>query len=170
VIDVLAQPVHGGSMRYVIAPRGTAKVSERVLVLRAREEELGVHEADTYERFRSSVERSRDELVRLLRALKEEGKRVVGYAATSKSTTVINYCGLTSELVEFISDTTPAKQGKFSPGAHIPVKPHKEFTANYPDYALLFGWNHAEEIMDKEQEFKANGGRWIVYVPGVQVI
>ena len=170
VIDVLAQPVHGGSMRYVIAPRGTAKVSERVLVLRAREEELGVHKAETYERFRSSVERSRDELVRLLRALKEEGKRVVGYAATSKSTTVINYCGLTSELVEFISDTTPAKQGKFSPGAHIPVKPHKEFTANYPDYALLFGWNHAEEIMDKEQEFKAKGGRWIVYVPGVQVI
>ena len=170
VIDVLAQPVHGGSMRYVIAPRGTAKVSERVLVLRAREEELGVHKAETYERFRSSVERSRDELVRLLRALKEEGKRVVGYAATSKSTTVINYCGLTSELVEFISDTTPAKQGKFSPGAHIPVKPHEEFTANYPDYALLFGWNHAEEIMDKEQEFKAKGGRWIVYVPGVQVI
>ena len=170
VIDVLAQPVHGGSMRYVIAPRGAAKISERVLVLRAREEELGVHKAETYERFRSSVERSRDELVRLLRALKEEGKRVVGYAATSKSTTVINYCGLTSELVEFISDTTPAKQGKFSPGAHIPVKPHKEFTANYPDYALLFGWNHAEEIMDKEQEFKANGGRWIVYVPGVQVI
>ncbi|MFQ5928631.1 MAG: methyltransferase domain-containing protein [Acidobacteriota bacterium] len=170
VIDVLAQPVHGGSMRYVIAPRGTAKVSERVLALRAREEELGVHKAETYERFRCSVERSRDELVRLLRALKEEGKRVVGYAATSKSTTVINYCGLTSELVEFISDTTPAKQGKFTPGAHIPVKPHKEFTANYPDYALLFGWNHAEEIMGKEQEFKANGGSWIVYVPGVQVI
>ncbi|MDA2928785.1 class I SAM-dependent methyltransferase [Acidobacteria bacterium AH-259-O06] len=170
VIDVLAQPVHGGSMRYVIAPRGTAKVSERVLALRAREEELGVHKAETYERFRCSVERSRDELVRLLRALKEEGKRVVGYAATSKSTTVINYCGLTSELVEFISDTTPAKQGKFTPGAHIPVKPHKEFTANYPDYALLFGWNHAEEIMGKEQEFKANGGKWIVYVPGVQVI
>ena len=74
------------------------------------------------------------------------------------------------ELVEFISDTTPIKQGKWSPGAHIPVRPYAEFVARYPDYALLFGWNHAEEIMAKEQAFVAAGGRWIVYVPNVAVI
>ena len=95
---------------------------------------------------------------------------MVGYAATSKSTTVTNYCGLTTEQLEFISDTTPVKQGKFSPGAHIPVKAHNAFASNYPDYALLFGWNHAAEIMAKEQEFKQIGGKWIVYVPQVQVI
>ena len=95
---------------------------------------------------------------------------MAGYAATSKSTTVTNYCGLTPHLVEFISDTTPIKQGKYSPGAHIPVRPYEEFKANYPDYALLFGWNHAEEIMAKEQAFKAAGGKWIVYVPHVQVL
>ena len=95
---------------------------------------------------------------------------MVGYAATSKSTTVINFCQLTDELLEFISDTTPIKQGKFSPGSHIPVKPHQDFSADYPDYALLFGWNHAEEIIAKEQEFKTVGGKWIVYVPKVQVL
>jgi len=95
---------------------------------------------------------------------------VVGYAATSKSTTVTNYCGITPELVEFISDTTPIKQGKFSPGVHIPVRPYEEFVYNYPDYALLFAWNHADEIMSKELNFRNAGGKWLVYVPRVKVL
>ena len=105
----------------------------------------------------------------VLRECKARGQRVVGYAATSKSTTVTNYCGITPDLVEFISDTTPIKHGKFSPGMHIPVKPYEEFTRRYPDYALLFGWNHAEEIMAKERAFRDAGGQWIEYVPKVQV-
>jgi methylation protein EvaC len=120
--------------------------------------------------LRENIEQSRDQLTALLRDLKRQGKRVVGYGATSKSTTVTNYCGLTSELVEFISDTTPIKQGKFSPGAHIPVRPHEEFKARYPEYALLFAWNHAEEIMVKEEQFRSGGGQWVVYVPRVQVV
>jgi methylation protein EvaC len=71
--------------------------------------------------------------------------------------------------VEFISDITPVKQGKFSPGMHIPVRPHADFAARYPDYALLFGWNHAQEIKSKETAFRRNGGRWIEYVPRVHI-
>ena len=106
----------------------------------------------------------------LLRELKAQGKRVVGYGATSKSTTIINYCGITPDLVEFICDTTPIKQGKFSPGAHIPIRPYEEFVRDYPDYALLFAWNHAAEIMEKEGAYRAAGGKWIVYVPQVTVL
>ena len=106
----------------------------------------------------------------LLQDLKHQGKRIVGYAATSKSTTIINYCGISTDLIEFISDTTPIKQGKFSPGAHIPVRPYEEFLENYPDYALLFAYNHAREIMVKEQKFVASGGKWITYVPNVRVL
>jgi methylation protein EvaC len=102
--------------------------------------------------------------------LRSQGKRVVGYGATSKSTTVINYCGITPSHVEFISDTTPIKQGRLSPGAHIPVKPYGEFTRHYPDYALLFAWTHAAEIREKETGFVAAGGRWIVYVPEVAIV
>jgi methylation protein EvaC len=72
--------------------------------------------------------------------------------------------------VEYISDTTPIKQGKFSPGMHIPVRKYEDFCSHYPDYALLFGWNHAQEIFDKEQAFKSAGKKWIVYVPEVEVI
>jgi methylation protein EvaC len=140
------------------------------MALREKEERLGLHRPETYDMLRRNIERSRDELRALLRELKRQGKRVVGYAATSKSTTVTNYCGITPDLVEFISDTTPLKQGKYSPGAHIPVRSYEIFKTQYPDYALLFGWNHAEEIMAKERGFKAAGGKWIVYVPKVEVI
>jgi methylation protein EvaC len=169
VIDVLPQNVHGGSMRYVIAHQGARPVSAAVALQRAKEETLGLNRPETYDELRRNIERSRDELMALLRDLKRQGKRVVGYGATSKSTTVINFCGITPDLVEFISDTTPIKQGKFSPGAHIPVRPYSAFQEHYPDYALLFAWNHAEEIMAKEQKFRDAGGQWINYVPRVQV-
>lgn len=167
VIDVEPQPTHGGSMRYVIARRGMRPVAQRVAVQREKERALGLHVPETYERFRSNCEASREQLMMTLHDLKAKGKRVVGYGATSKSTTVINYCGITPELIEFISDTTPIKQGKFSPGAHIPVRPYEEFVHDYPDCALLFAWNHATEIMEKEGAFRAAGGKWIVYVPKV---
>lgn len=170
VFDVQPQTVHGGSMRYLIGHKGVHKISDAVVAQRAREESMGLHKPETYDRLRKNIERSRDELTALLRDLRGKGKRIVGYAATSKSTTVTNYCNITPELVEFISDTTPIKQGKYSPGMHIPVRPYEEFKNRYPDYALLFGWNHSEEIMAKEQDFKAAGGKWIVYVPKVQVL
>lgn len=170
LVDIEPQTTHGGSMRYVIAHKGARPVSPAVLTQLRKEEELGLHRLETYERFRLNCEKSRSELKSLLEHLKAEGKRVVGYGATSKSTTIINYCGITPDLIEFISDTTPAKQGKFTPGAHIPVRPYGDFAARYPDYALLFAWNHSVEIMAKEGDFRSGGGKWIVYVPQVKVI
>jgi methylation protein EvaC len=167
VIDVEPQTTHGGSMRYVIAFKGARPVSDRVAKRMEKERILGLHLPETYERFRQNCERSRDRLLEMLTDVKARGKRVVGYGATSKSTTILNYCGITPDLIEFISDTTPIKQGRFSPGAHIPVRPYEEFVQDYPDYALLFAWNHAREIMDKEKDFQTAGGRWIVYVPEV---
>ncbi len=170
VVDVEPQVTHGGSMRYVISHKGARPVSDAVIRQVAREREIGLHLPGTYDRFRQNCEASRDSLMALLTDLKRQGKRVVGYGATSKSTTITNYCGITPDLVEFISDTTPIKQGKFSPGAHIPVRQYEEFIGNYPDYALLFAWNHSREIMEKEEQFRASGGKWIVYVPQVEVL
>jgi methylation protein EvaC len=170
VIDVEPQITHGGSMRYVIAHRGARPVSPHVATQREKENGMGLQLPETYDQFRRNCETSREQLMSLLRRLKSEGKRVVGYGATSKSTTITNYCGITPDLVEFISDTTPIKQGKFSPGAHIPVRPYETFVQNYPDYALLFAWNHAREIMENEGAFRADGGKWIVYVPQVAVL
>ena len=170
LVDIEPQETHGGSMRYILANQGTRPVSARVAAQLRKENELGLHRIETFERFKTSCEQSRDSLKTLLQSLRNQGKRIAGYGATSKSTTVTNYTGITTELVEFISDTTPIKQGKYSPGAHIPVKPYEEFESSYPDYALLFAWNHSKEIMAKEQAYRDAGGKWIVYVPGVRVM
>jgi methylation protein EvaC len=169
LIDVMPQVTHGGSMRYILAPKGSHPVSPNVQQQLAKELRLGLNNHETYDQFRVNCEASRDNLIQTLESLRQKGKRVVGYGATSKSTTVTNYCGVGPQHVEFISDTTRIKQGKLSPGAHIPVKPYEAFAENLPEYALLFAWNHASEIREKEQAFKDKGGKWIVYVPKVEV-
>lgn len=168
VIDATPFDVHGGSMRYVIGRAGARPVSARVRQLRDREAESGLHEPDTFAQFRGRVAARGTALMAKLLDCKARGQRVVGYGATSKSTTAINFFGINTELVEFISDTTPAKHGTFSPGAHIPVRSHEHFCNPYPPRALLFLWNHAAEVRAKETDFAAGGGRWIVYVPDVQ--
>jgi SAM-dependent methyltransferase len=170
LIDVQPQPTHGGSMRYALAHAGAYPIRDSVTRLLEKEKMLGLDRLATFEAFRKRVEKSRSDLVKLLRDLKSQGKRIAGYGATSKSTTILNYCGIGPELIDYISDTTPIKQGKFTPGMHIPVKPYDAFSAAPPDYAILFAWNHAEEIMAKEKAFMAAGGRWIVHVPEVRML
>ena len=170
LIDVIPQITHGGSMRYILAPIGSHHISSNVKEIIDKEFEQGLHLSSTYENFRENCEKSRDALLELLNNLRKQGRIVVGYGATSKSTTVTNYCKIGPEHINFISDTTPIKQGRFSPGMHIPVKSYEEFTKNLPEYALLFAWNHAQEIFEKEIQFKSAKGKWIRYVPNVEII
>ena len=95
---------------------------------------------------------------------------MVGYGATSKSTTILNYSDIGPDLIEYICDNTPIKQNKFSPGKHIPIVSIEKFKNDDPDYILLFAYNHAKEIMEKEQDFSDRGGKWILYVPNLQII
>lgn len=169
IMDVLPQPVHGGSMRYVTARKGMIPPISAVAERLTQEVGIGLTREETFVRFRNHVLKSRDDLMSLLWRLRREGKRIVGYGATSKSTTVTNFCGIGPDLLEYISDTSPTKQGRYSPGVHIPVVPYERFREKYPDYALLFAWNHAEEIVAKEADFRAAGGKFIFYVPMVHV-
>ena len=170
VIDAQPQAVHGGSMRYTAAHRKMHNMHPRVDSLRLQEKLGGLANPETFGHFRHRIERSRDALVELLTSLRRDGRRVAGYGATSKSTTVLNYCRINTGLIEFITDTTPLKQGKFTPGAHVPVRPHSDFHADYPDFALLFAWNHEAEILAKEDRFRDSGGKWIKYVPRVSIV
>jgi 2-polyprenyl-3-methyl-5-hydroxy-6-metoxy-1,4-benzoquinol methylase len=170
LIDLLPQETHGGSMRYVLAHKGSYPVGEAVERILQQERDLGLHKAGTFERFGENVAKSKSDLLALLRDIKAQGKSIVGYAATSKSTTIFNYCGIGPELIDYICDTTPMKQGKFSPGVHIPVVASEEFKANPPDYAFLLAWNHSREIMANEHWFAEAGGKWITHVPSVRVI
>ncbi|MDQ3403916.1 MAG: class I SAM-dependent methyltransferase [Actinomycetota bacterium] len=170
LVDVERLPVHGGEVRYTLARPGARTRTAAVTELLAEEDARGLSERATLDGFADQVVKIRADLVALLEDLRDRGERVVGYGATAKSATVTNLCGIGPDLVQFISDTTPAKQNRLAPGSHIPVRPPTEFTAPYPPYALLFAWNHAEEIMAKEKAFRESGGKWIVYVPDVRVI
>lgn len=170
LIDVLPQSTHGGSMRYVLAHQGAYGIKESVGWIFQKEREQGLDRIETFKKFRNSIEKSRSNLVSLLKDLKSQGKKVAGYAATSKSTTILNYCGIGPDLIDYICDTTPIKQGKFSPGMHIPIVSYEAFKNNPPDYAILFAWNHADEILAKEGAYSQSGGKWIVHVPEVRIL
>lgn len=170
VFHVEAQKTHGGSMRYYLCRKGQHPIRASVIEQLKIEECLGLDKAETYTKFKIDCEKNKKDLISLLEKLKTDGKRVVGYAATSKSTTVLNYCQIGRDLIEYISDTTPIKQNKFSPGMHIPIKPYEIFKSDNPDYVILFGWNHAQEIFEKECELLKKGAKWAVFVPKVKII
>jgi len=171
VINTQPQITHGGSMRYTLAHKGKKTISDNVNKQLDKERSIRLNDIKAYKQFTNDVLIVKNDLIELLDKLQNENKKVVGYGATSKSTTVINFFGITTNHIECIYDTTPTKHNKFSPGVHIPIKPYEEFRNSKPDYILLFAWNHAKEIMEKEKEYiKTNNVQWILYVPNVSII
>ena len=136
----------------------------------AREEALGLDKAGTFRQFAAHVDSLKAELVGLLRKLKSEGKRIAGFGAPAKTTTLMYHFGIEPDLVDFIVDDSPLKQGHFTPGMHIPVVPASHLNGNRPDYLLILAWNFAEPIIAKQAAFHAGGGRFIVPLPDVKVI
>ena len=164
LIDALPQKSHGGSMRYVIARKNKHKINTRVHDNLALEQKNKLDDMEACLNFKKNCEISKEEIILKLKKFKENGKNICGYAATAKSTTLLNYCNLGTEIFDFICDTTSEKIGKFSPGKHIPIVPVEHFQKNNPDIAYLFAWNHKEEIFSKEKNFTQNGGRWFSHV------
>jgi methylation protein EvaC len=169
LIDVEHQITHGGSMRYTLAHKGEKQISSNVQMLINNEMKIGLDKNQSYMGFANQIDQIKFDLINLLTKLKKNNKKVVAYGATSKSTTVINYFGITTQLIECIYDTTPIKHNTFSPGANIPILPYEDFRESDPDYVLLFAWNHATEIMKKEQSYMGSDKFWITYIPKVKI-
>jgi methylation protein EvaC len=170
LVDVRRLPVHGGEVRYTLARTGIRAPTRAVGSLIAEEDALALADPATLASFAVRTAAVRAALVAELSALRRRGVRMVGYGATAKSATLLNFCGIGPDVLPFICDSTPSKQGMVTPGMRIPVRPPEAFADPYPDYALLLAWNHAEEIMAKESEFQRKGGRWLVYVPQLHVV
>ncbi|MCK5023168.1 MAG: class I SAM-dependent methyltransferase [Candidatus Aenigmarchaeota archaeon] len=167
IFDCERQTTHGGSMRYYVCNDGDYEIKNSVSVAMKNESEKKIYKFPTYENFAENVKKSKKMLVELLNKVKSEGRRITGYAASSKGTIVLNYCGITAKDLEYISDNTPTKIGLYSPGMHIPIVSEKEFHENPPDYAILLAWNYAKEIKEKEKE---SGVKFIVHIPFARVI
>jgi methylation protein EvaC len=134
-----------------------------------KEYDFGLNEFKIYQDFAKRVNKSKNDLIELLTKLKNDGKRIMSIGATSKSTTVFNYCEIDESLIECITDTTPDKQGMHSPGSHISVVDRESVNLNDYDYVFLGAWNFKEVIANKEKDFIENGGKFITHVPEVTV-
>ena len=160
LIDALPQITHGGSMRYVLK-RFKNSENENLKKIFNYENEKNLNKIDSCLKFKKNCELSRENILNKIKTFKDKGKTICGYAATSKSTTILNYCNIGTNYIDFICDTTKEKIGKFSPGKHIPIKDMNYFHKNMSDCIYLFAWNHKEEIFNKEKNFK---GEWFSHV------
>ena len=170
MFDVDNLSVHGGSNRiYAKKPNLPSDnvISENVFQNLREEKDFGVDNFETYEIFAKRVHDSKEQLMRCLTNLKHNGKKIISIGATSKSTTVFNYCGIDSSLIDCITDTTPDKQNLLAPGSHIPVVDRESVNLNDYDYAFLGAWNFKDVIANKESEFVADGGQFITHVPKI---
>jgi 2-polyprenyl-3-methyl-5-hydroxy-6-metoxy-1,4-benzoquinol methylase len=172
LFDVDELPTHGGSLRIYgrHAAHHALGVSGAVLELREREKAAGLDRAQTYSSFAEQVKATKRGLLTFLIEAKESGKRVVGYGAPAKGNTLLNYCGVRSDLLEYTVDRSPHKQGRFLPGVHIPVYPPERIMQSKPDYVLILPWNLKEEIAAQMAAIRAWGGRFVVPIPRVTVL
>jgi len=171
LFDVDELPTHGGSLRVYArhAEDGTKPAGERVRDLREREVAGGLTRLETYESFSDRVQETKRRLLEFLIGVKREGKTVCGYGAPGKGNTLLNYCGIRTDFVDYTVDRNPYKQGKFTPGTHIPILSPDRIRETRPDYLLILPWNFKDEIIAQMSYIREWGGRFVVPIPEVEV-
>jgi len=165
VINVECKDIHGGSIRIFAARQGVHPVENSVAEIVALEQAKGLRDKQTLVQFAGRVQANRNDLVWLLQRLKHEGKRIVAVSAPAKGMTLLNYCRIGRETLEYVTEKAPLKIGRFTPGDHIPVVADARLYETRPDYALLLAWNFAREIMANISDYTAAGGKVIVPIP-----
>jgi SAM-dependent methyltransferase len=171
VYDVEQLATHGGSLRVYACRAGdqTHAVEQIVSKLIADEEKAGLTAVEGYDRFANQAKETKFALVEFLLAAAREGKSVAGYGAPGKSATLLHYCGIGKDLLEYTVDRSPRKQGRFLPGTHIPIHPPSRIRETKPDYVLILPWNLKDEIIEQLQFIREWGGRFVVPIPRVTV-
>ena len=172
VFDIEKLNTHGGSLRYYIKKVSNNKfeIHKKVKMQLNQELRYGINKYSTYIKFKNKVESSKRKLKQIFLNLKKKNKKIIGYGATAKSSTVLNYCNIKKETLEYFLDTTPNKTGKYMPGTHIYIKDYNKTLLNKVDYIFLGAWNFKEEIFIKEKNFIKNGGKFLTHTPYPRII
>ena len=171
IFDVKKQKVHGGTIRVFVSEKNNFKKTINFEKMIKFEKEFGINEIQTYQKFSENVKELKNKLQNELLKFKKEGKIIFGYGAPAKGNVLLNYCNIGTEFLDYIIDTTPLKQGLYTPGMHIPVKSDKEnIEKPSQQIALLLAWNYEEEIINKEELFLKNGGKFLIPIPTPKII
>lgn len=170
IIDIQRTSIHGGSIRvYISRKESKYKQNETVRDFIKQESLKKLDKLSTYEDFARRVKVIKRDLVTYLKKLKKEGKRIVGYGASAKGNVLLNYCNISTDLLDYIVDSISYKQGLFTPGTHIPIYPESRLEKDNPDYVLLLAWNFADEIIRKQLRYRERGGQFIITIPYLRV-
>jgi len=171
LFDVEELSTHGGSLRIYVRhfEDDTGRISDAVASLRLLEKEFGICEIDTYEDFGYQVEKSKRDLLKFLINAKNHGKSIAGYGAAGKGNTLLNYCGIRADFLDYIVDRNEYKHGKFTPGTRVPIYPPEKIRETKPDYLLVLPWNLLDEIVQQTSYIREWGGKWIVPIPSIKV-
>ena len=170
IFDIKKQLVHGGTLRIFVSKKGNYQINDSVKILIDKENKLGLDKIEFYQKFSIEVKELKINLIKILTQLKKENKSIFGYGASAKGNVLLNYCGIDTKFLDYIVDTTPLKQGKFTPGTHIPVFSPKKIKKNSENVALLLAWNYKFEILEKEKKFKEFGGKFLIPIPSPELI
>jgi hypothetical protein len=172
MFDVRELPTHGGSLRIYACHAESKSYAqhERVEELEQREIKAGFRQLGTYTRFAGQVEATKRELLQFLIAAKAEGKRIAGYGAPGKGNTLLNYCGIRTDFLDYTVDRNPHKKGTYTPGTHIPIVDPARIFETRPDYVLILPWNLATEIIQQMAGIREWGGRFVVPIPNVRIV
>lgn len=168
LVDIEELPIHGGSMRLYLRRGGDA--TPAVADWLQREHDAGLFDERTYVAHASRVHALRDSLSALLHTLKAAGHRLAGYGAPAKGSTLLNYCNIGPDLLDFLADRNELKQGRYSPGSHIPILAPEAIAERAPDYLLILAWNFGQEIMEQQAAFAARGGKFILPIPTPHIV
>ena len=171
LFDAEQLTTHGGSIRYYICKDlAKHKITKKIKLIFKREKKAKLDKLLTYLEFSKRVKKSKHKLVEIFKKLKNKNKNIISYGATYKSSTIFNYCKIGKKFINYVTDTTLNKQGKFTPGQHIPIISPQEGMNDRVDYAFLGAWNFKKEILKKEKEFIKRGGKFITHVPLPKII
>jgi hypothetical protein len=170
LFDVEIHPVQGQSLRGFVGRKGKHPVTPNVKKYVDLELSMGLDKLEAYYALAKRVENQKSQLTELLKNLKQEGKRIAAYGAPAKGNTMLNYCGIDTNILEFALEDLPAKQNMFTPGMHIPTVDAAYAHSHEPDYYLMLAWNYEKPILEKEKQFLAKGGHFIVPVEGIKII
>lgn len=171
LFDVEELPTHGGSLRiYGCHEQAAHNTEPSIAELKARERAAGFEQIESYTRFSEQVKRTKRELLAFLIAAKDAGKAIVGYGAPAKGNTLLNYCGVRGDFLDYTVDSSPHKQGLYLPGTHIPILAPERIFETKPDYVLILPWNIKDEIVEKMSGIRAWGGRFVLPIPAVTVL
>ena len=170
IFQVERIPIHGGSLRLFAGLPGEHSLDESVTALLKEETEKGMDSPSFYESFGQRVLELKKSLIVLIEKLKAEGKSIAAYGASAKGSTLLNFFGLNHESLSFVADRSTYKQGRLTPGTHIPIVAPEQLLARKPDYTLLLTWNFANEILQQQKAYRDQGGKFIVPIPKVSVL